>query len=1108
MNPVTSNLISASAGTGKTYKLASRFISLLALGYPPERLIALTFTRNAAGEFKSNILKALAKGASSPEDAEALTKRIVATLNGDQEGDVPLCPYGADIARLELGQAKYRELLRELIRKLARLNLSTLDSFFSKLVGTNCLKLGYPSVEQLDEAMEEKARKAALNALLLHTTDDNEDGLIELFRDVSGEAKNAFITLEENIYSYLDAYKQTESNADLVWGALEPFDFNNESALSLTKAGYSLPVSEVKDELARILKEREERIADLLNAIEDDGVIFNNKNAHRYIVSACRNLVQKLQKGEGELTAGTLKWLYADTSTCADEAELRRLVQETRDIALPVTAALKTRAILRLLRLYDQRYTEDVRASGKLVFADIPRLVAEKLLNENDLASPNNIAYRLDGQLDHWMLDEFQDTSPEQWRALKALLQEIRDEAQQDPEHLCAERSIFVVGDEKQSIYGFRGATPELFNYLSHGKDGWNMLQCTRQDKSYRSADAIMGIAREENGIHYGFVNDLFTHIPTLTKDERKEFIHHNIAPDNKDKVGYAVVEKFCDSEDEDESMLEAMCARMACILTDEVDFLHRKLTAAILVRSNNEVHDICRWFRKNCPEIPVVSLTDEKLSVSSLLGEWFLHFFKWMLHPDSTFSESMLLHSPLCIRETPAESITHAWNRWRQMLETKGYTAVMKALAGSSARVLRDRAFREWMNEARSFDAMGGTLDMWALHMSNLTNKATAPENCVHVMTFHKSKGLGYDVVLMPFSSAKSAVSSKACYYTEVTRNKDHEEIIGLLTPPAAKDAGIEASPYCQLTMKRQREEVLEALNMLYVAVTRAKLANYIFVNGKQKKTAKEPTDLSLSLSEMICFAFEDRLADSHKTEWGNPEWATYAHPKEDASTENAEIPKPTRTYRRRVSPSKIDEAHAAKDVTIPAAYDRPIPDSDEPEIDAAEFGTAVHALFEQVEWLRDEPRWMQHPESPQEQLVAASLHTPEIRNLYTQQPGQVAYNEQAIDAIEQRKGRDGIEREVWVSGTLDRLVLTYSENRVISADIIDFKTDLRRGSTPAEQDANLCATHSAQMKAYHSLIMRAFDLPASAVRVLLISCPRDSAPPRLVPWHAPSKK
>ena len=1094
-NPVTSNLISASAGTGKTYKLASRFISLLALDYPAERLIALTFTRNAAGEFKSNILKAIALGAETPEKAEELTQRILSTLHGTKAGEVPLCPQGADVSSLKLEQAGYRDMLKEIIRKLPQLNLSTLDSFFSKLVGTNCMKLGYPSVEQMENAVVEKARKTALNAMLQDRAEKNEEALLELLRDVSGEAKNTLEALESNVASYYDEYQKTQPDAEQVWGALEPFGFTNKLVLDMLETALACPMNKVMEDIQKILDDAEGKILSKLEAIEASGKkLHSHGKRHSDIISCCRGLVKKLRKGDGSVNLTTGKWLYDNTSTCQDSAELRQLVRNTRDIAVLLPAALKTRAILSFLRQYDKRYQDDIKASGKLVFADMPRLVADKLLNGEDLGAPANIAYRLDGQLDHWMLDEFQDTAPEQWRALKVLLEQIRDEAQGDSVHHTAERSIFVVGDEKQSIYGWRGGTPELFSYLAEGKDGWNVLQCTQQNESFRSADAIMGEAREVDGVSYGFVNDLFLHLPGMSPAKSAEFTRHNIAAVNRDKVGYACVEKMTPEQGAKDDLTEEMCQRMAEVLVKEVDFANKDLSAAILVRTNGEVHDICRCFERKYPDIPVVSLTDEPLSSASLLGELFLHFFKWMQYPNNAFSENMLLHSPLCVRESAEETPTKAWNRLRRLIDNKGYAASLLQLTHKRQNIKKDRAFREWINEARAFDAKGGTLDEWVLYMSHLVSKASAPKSCVHVMTFHKSKGLGYDVVLMPFSTTKSAVRSTTLFYKEVYRNKDTEEMLGLLVNPGVKDENVSASPYFQLAQRWQREQLMEALNMLYVAVTRAKLANYIFINVKKKEKPKSADSLSLSFSEMLDFAFAGRFSEEQKVEWGNPRWAEYAKPKKTEPDAEPEIQKPTHTYRRRVSPSKIDTEHTPKNVTVGAAYEEPR--ADEPGVDAAAFGTEVHALFEEVEWLGQgvPPRWLSRPESESERLVSAALHVPEVRALYTRQPGQVAYNEQSIDAIEVRSGD-----EVWVSGTLDRLVLTQREKKVTEAHIIDFKTDLRRGESPAEQDAHLCKTHRAQMRAYHTLLSRAF--PGAAVHVTLVSCPRDGAPARVVP-------
>lgn len=103
--------------------------------------------------------------------------------------------------------------------------------------------------------------------------------------------------------------------------------------------------------------------------------------------------------------------------------------------------------------------------------------------------------------------------------------------------------------------------------------------------------------------------------------------------------------------------------------------------------------------------------------------------------------------------------------------------------------------------------------------------------------------------------------------------------------------------------------------------------------------------------------------------------------------------------------------------------------------------------------------------PKTPEERIVAAALQQDDIRALYTWQEGQTAYNEQPIDALETRAGE-----EVWVSGILDRLVLTQKDNVVTQVDIIDIQTDIRRGCSAEEQDDYLYDTHRHQMCDYHS--------------------------------------
>src|SRR3954471_532612 len=112
MKPIAHIMILASAGSGKTYALTNRFVELLAGGAKPERIVALTFTRKAAGEFFDEILKKLARAATEPAFAQKLASEIGAPATS---------------------QADFLRMLRTMIEAMPRLQLGTLDGFFSRV---------------------------------------------------------------------------------------------------------------------------------------------------------------------------------------------------------------------------------------------------------------------------------------------------------------------------------------------------------------------------------------------------------------------------------------------------------------------------------------------------------------------------------------------------------------------------------------------------------------------------------------------------------------------------------------------------------------------------------------------------------------------------------------------------------------------------------------------------------------------------------------------------------------------------------------------------------------------------------------------------------------
>ena len=137
MNRIPNTMIRASAGTGKTYQLTNRFIRLLLYGASPERIIALTFTRKAAGEFFEGILDKLAKAADDPAKAADLA---------------------GDIEHAGVGQAEFRAALRRLVDSMGCLSLGTIDSFFHRVLGLFSTEFGLGGrFEMMDEFEKEQA---------------------------------------------------------------------------------------------------------------------------------------------------------------------------------------------------------------------------------------------------------------------------------------------------------------------------------------------------------------------------------------------------------------------------------------------------------------------------------------------------------------------------------------------------------------------------------------------------------------------------------------------------------------------------------------------------------------------------------------------------------------------------------------------------------------------------------------------------------------------------------------------------------------------------------------------------------------------------------------
>ena len=1023
------NLIDASAGTGKTYQLANRFIALLALGVPATQMIALTFTRKAAGEFLTRIIRELAQAASSPKEAEAMRQRINSTLSGRNAKDEPagcaaLCPE-KQLTQKETPPDFFRKKLVEMLKNISALNLSTLDSFFNKVISAHSVELGLGSVSLLSTEELEQAQFQALLTLLSHISSnaDYTDAFMTLFQEVSDEKMGSMMeTLQQQVNIYLSLY--LNNREEQLWG--------NGAVFNLPDAG--APFGKSTDELIR---EHEEEI---------------NTLSQEKGCNAFKTFIKKMESWQFTGMSKVEK-AFANPNdsnhTLSKLVRLARPIYEQRRNDILRRCLQKSQRMAQLMRTYCSIYDKEVTSTGKLVFDDITRAMPE-LLNKGDM----DVQRRLDLRLRHWMLDEFQDTSPQQWEALKPLLNEAVSKT--DHENELSNHTVFVVGDEKQSIYGWRGASPELFRSLKEIPFWANHLKQSGMSLSYRSAPAIMD-----------FVNLVFQ--PEISS---RSFPKHASA--KTDMKGYVQVTALPAVQQAEQN--EQACKEIGRILMEDIRFTEGGVTAAILVRKNADGLLIQQWLKRHYPELPVALLSDKKIAALSPIGEMLLCFFRWLQHPADSYCHSVLKESPLWAALSSYHRSSQPWSYWRNVLDKEGYATILDRICFALNEADPDATLREWMTAAMAFDAIGGSLEEWILYIANKSRNEDPPKSSVHIMTMHKSKGLEYDAVILPLLGGKSLCDTSRMHYLEARDAKG--QLLGILLPPGNDDqraAWPELEPYIENWKSKQLKE---SRNLLYVALTRAAHANYIILNGN---TIKSDDDIPTNYGSMICQALNIKNDKPLKVT------ALYAEGSRDwrkagqlvDAPENLPPPQllpPTRR-RARVSPSKAHGEPNAEQVE----ECRPMPDSN---TDGTELGIRVHACWEEISWLHEHlPLWISAPSNDEQRIVVNALQQNDVRALFTAQPGQQVYNEQCIEAINAKNE--------WVSGIIDRLVLTQDEQGcVTAAHIIDFKTN-KLTSTDESAYNTLKSAYTGQMKAYRELIALAFELPAEHITVSLLSCP-----------------
>ena len=565
IDPGGSFCVTAPAGSGKTSLLVQRYLALLCRVQRPESITAITFTRKAAAEMRERVIAAL----------QAATRETSAQ-GAYQEKTFKLAYQALEHAR---------SLNWELLETPGRLRIQTIDSLCAELSQQMPLGSGSGGMGEVSERIDSLKRDAILG-LLQH----------ELARD--DQARRSDV---QRLLLYLD--NSWEQAVELLGRLL---DQREQWQLLLANAS-----DDDKDSLLRQSLEQlaEVQLATLREHLRDDWISLRKLHRHR-----CEKLALDLD-WDPELDDLAAWQDLASMLLTKDRKNWRKTVNKNH--GFPVDSAQDRENKQQLVGLL-RHYAEDPApgrlnaiqhvlelplpssASGAAGLLDavvrlLPRLAAELFLvfqeaGQNDFTQlalgalqslgsdeePTDLALRLDYRLEHLLVDEFQDTSSLQFELLRRLIRGWSEHNEQNP---ALPRTVFLVGDAQQSIYGFRQANVGLFLEARELGIGDFSLERLDLEVNFRSSAELVT-----------WTNRVFARALPDEDEPHLGAVSHQPAKAARDEPGAVEVALFCGEEPDRSQELERLCDKVAEGMADS-----SVESIAVLGRSRNVLRPIVR---------------------------------------------------------------------------------------------------------------------------------------------------------------------------------------------------------------------------------------------------------------------------------------------------------------------------------------------------------------------------------------------------------------------------------------------------------------------------------------------------------------------------------
>lgn len=1083
--------VAASAGTGKTHVLTDRMLRLLLGGSPPDRILALTFTKAAAAEMQNRLTKRL--GQWQTLDDAAL--------------DAELAVLG--LAPTALLRRRARTLFAHALDVPGGLRVQTLHSFAQGLLAAFPVEAGLqPGFRALEERDATQLRKQALYEAIATAQAQGDS------RFLDDLARLSILKGEGGVMQIID---RMIAHAEGVLGFANEDGFAPAVRRWLSVGPDEKPGERLAEALDPAVHD-DARLEELAAGMEIWGAATGLKDAAAARSWLAGDAAARIagfpdlwklvltQDGEPKKHQHAVKKVPSLRGIIDDiAADLLLLADLDKRLAAADLAAHALRAGHRVV----QRYARLKRARVAIDFDD---MIAETARLLGPEGVPSYVAWKLDSRFDHVLVDEAQDTNQRQWAIIGRLIEDFFDRERS--------RSIFVVGDHKQAIYGFQGTDPKIFQAEASritpvAEASGRPLHPVDLDLSFRSGPAVLEVVNS-------FLHSAGAEALGLPATPPRHQPYRANAPG--EVVLWPILTPAADEDegDEIEDNSEAADRLMAKRLADQIALWLKPGPDRLWLPARSRYarpEDILILLRKRSwlmaalvgrlheAGVPVAGV-DRLLLTEPLAVLDCLALVRFAVQPEDDLTLATLLVSPfLGWGHEQIRELSHGKpGLWTKLgtstlphaIEARAFLGSVLALAdfggpyafldtilsgplrGRSRLLARlgqeandpidELLLQALVFETRNPPALAAFLAWIEAEGSDVKRDSEAPRGEVRLMTIHGSKGLEAPVVIL----ADSAHNRRANRGGHVPVTLDG----GLTVPffhPSARDNPQKISDELARIDERETQE---DLRLLYVGLTRA--ADHLYIGGavggrahKNVGTEKDQSWHGRLRPAMEALPEVERIealgGEALRIRRGN--WTAAMAETATASAESA-----AHLLHHVVTTPAPAPGRPTRPLTPSAMPDEPPEGPAAAALRAAALrGSLVHKLFERLPAVPPEARreralgWL----AAQGAGDAADRIASEVLSVLEDPTHAALFGPQSLAEAPIA----GLIGEQAIAGTVDRLLV--EEGRVL---VVDFKTGLRVPATP--DDVPL--PHRRQMAAYTAVLARAF--PGRRVEAALL--------------------